>query len=85
MKFVYFSEVLLEIWCHKIDIMAILCHVDGQGKQAGQCGLEYFLHIGRVIRIEEPNIVKVHVIFIDCCNNCLRYSFVIGVAKKVSI
>ena len=65
--------------------MAILCDVDGQGKQAGQCGLECFLHIRCIIRIEEPNIVKVYVIFIDCSNDCLRYSFVIGVAKKVSI
>lgn len=49
-----------------IDVMAILCDVDGQGKQAGQCGLECFLHIGRIIRIEEPNIVKVchiHLLF----------------------
>ena len=65
--------------------MAILCDVDGQGKQARQRGLECFLHIGCIIRIEEPNIVKVYVIFIDCSNDCLRYSFVIGVAKKVSI
>jgi len=52
--------------------MAILCDVDGQGKQAGQCGLECFLHIGCIIRIEEPNIVKVYVIFIDCSNSYLR-------------
>ena len=51
--------------------MAILCGVDGRGKQAGQCGLECFLHIGRIIRIEQPNIVKVYVIFIDCSNNII--------------